>query len=109
MFTNIFYMISFFTFPYCIGFDFEPMEEMQPFEFVVDIIMLCDIVTEFITTKEKDGKKFVKFQDIALFYIKATFIFDVTACLPGLFTLEMHSGWYMCKTFRYLQMPRFFE
>ena len=90
MFTNIFYMISFFTFPYCIGFDFEPMNRMQIFELLVDSIMVCDIITEFITTKEKDGKKFIRFQEIAFFYMKATFIFDVAACLPGLITLEKH-------------------
>ena len=56
MFTNIFYMISFFTFPYVIAFNFEPMKQMQVFELLLDVIMLCDIIAESITTREKDGR-----------------------------------------------------
>ena len=109
MFTNIFYMFSFFTFPYVIAFNFESMRDMQPFEFCVDLIMVCDISTEFITTKEKDGRKINQMKEISYTYMKSTFIWDCMACLPGLITLEMDPMWYLFKIFRYLQMPRFFE
>ena len=106
MFTNLFYIISFFTFPYCIGFNFAPMSSMQPFEFVLDILLLCDIITEFITIKEKDGKKYNTVKQITFLYMKSTFVFDIASCMPGLITLEMNPKWYMFKIFRYLQMPR---
>ena len=109
MFTNIFYMLSFFSFPYVIAFNFEPMKSMRFFEFCLDLIMLCDIVTEFITTKEKDGRKITKTNELALKYLKSTFFFDIMGCLPGLITLENDPKWYLFKIFRYLQMPRFFE
>ena len=52
MFTNIFYMISFFNFPLVIAFDFETLEDQRLFEIVLDLIMVADITTEFITTRE---------------------------------------------------------
>ena len=109
MFTNIFYMFSFFTFPYVIAFNFDIMREMQPFEFCVDLIMLGDISTEFITTRTIDGRKINQMKEISYIYMKSRFVFDCMACLPGLITLEMHPIWYLFKTLRYLQMPRFFE
>ena len=113
VFTNIFYMVSFFSFPLVIAFDFKTMKEpeTQIFEFALDLIMLCDIITEFITTKEnkEDGKQINKVKKLALLYLKSTFVFDIMACLPGLITLEVHPKWFMFKIFRYLQMPRFFD
>ena len=109
MFTNVMYMVSFFTFPFVIAFNFEMMEEMVVFEFFLDLIMLCDIATEFITTRERDGRKITKMQEITFLYMKSTFVFDTMACLPGLITLERNPKWYMFKVFRYLQMPRFFD
>ena len=109
MFTNIFYMISFFTFPYVIAFNFATMKELQVFEFFVDLLMVCDIVTEFITTKEKEGEILNKFNDLFVSYLKSTFLVDILACLPGLITLEMNPKFYLFKIFRYLQFPRFFE
>ena len=55
MFTNIFYMISFFNFPYVIAFRFAFFKEQRAFELVLDLIMLTDIATEFITTRERNG------------------------------------------------------
>lgn len=109
MFTNIFYMISFFSFPYVIAFNFETMRQMQALEFFVDILMLCDIFTEFITTKEREGEILNKFSDLLVSYLKTTFVFDILACLPGLITLEVNPVYYLFKVFRYLQMPRFFD
>ena len=109
MFTNIFYMISFFTFPYVIAFNFATMKRMQVFEFFIDIIMVCDIITEFITTKEREGEILNKFSDLFMAYLKSTFVFDIMACLPGLITLQMNPHYYLFKVFRYLQMPRFFD
>ena len=82
---------------------------MQAFELLLDLIMLFDIMTEFITTKEKDGRKINQIRELTFEYIKTTFIFDIMACLPGLITLEMDPSWYLFKLFRYLQMPRFFD
>ena len=109
MFTNIFYMFSFFSFPYTLAFNFEPMSSMLPFEFLLDLIMLCDISTEFITTKEKDGRKITTTKELTMAYLKTTFFFDIMACLPSLITLESEPVWYMFKIFRYLQMPRLFD
>ena len=109
MFTNIFYMISFFTFPYVLAFNFATMKELQVFEFFVDLLMVCDIITEFITTKEKEGEILNKFSDLFVSYLKSTFFVDILACLPGLITLEMNPTFYLFKVFRYLQFPRFFE
>ena len=104
MFTNIFYMISFFTFPLVIAFNFETMTEPRVlyFEFCLDLIMLCDIITEFITTKEKEDKTLDTMKTIASAYIQSTFVFDIAACLPGLLTFESDPKWFMFKVFRYL-------
>ena len=64
--------------------------------------MLCDIATEFFTSRMHKGKKITKLKSIAKAYIKSTFIFDILACLPGLITLERHTGLYYLKIFRYL-------
>ena len=109
MFTNIFYMVSFFNFPYIIAFDFESLESQRLFEILLDLIMVVDIAAEFITTREKDGRKIFKVREIALCYIQTTFFFDMMACLPGLVTGEQYKTWFYFKVCRYLQMPRFFE
>ena len=51
MFTNIFYMVSFFMYPLIISFDFQEFERLRFFELFLDFIMLCDIATEFVTTR----------------------------------------------------------
>ena len=71
--------------------------------------MLVDISTEFITTRERNGIKIFKVKDIMRSYMKATFIFDIMACVPGLVTGESSKMWYLVKVFRYIQMPRFFD
>ena len=71
--------------------------------------MLFDICTEFITTRERNGIKIFKVKDIMCSYVKATFIFDIMACVPGLVTGESSKNWYLIKVFRYIQMPRFFD
>ena len=102
MLTNIFYMISFFTFPYVLAFNFSTLRQMMVFEFFVDILMVFDIFTEFITTKEREGEILNKFSDLFVSYLKSTFVFDILACLPGLITLEMNPTYYLFKVFRYL-------
>ena len=108
MFTNIFYMVSFFNFPYVIAFNFVALESQFVFEIFLDVLLILDISTEFITTREKNGIKVFKVKDIMFSYMKSTFIFDVMACIPGLVTGESMPAWYLFKVFRYLQMPRFF-
>ena len=71
--------------------------------------MVTDIVTEFITTRENNGAIVTTVQEISLGYLKATFFFDMMACLPGLVTIESDPIYYYFKVFRYLQMPRFFD
>ena len=72
--------------------------------------MLADIATEFITIRYIDqGRKLVTIQDISFAYMKATFIFDVLACIPALVTGEKYWQYYYFKIFRYLQIPRFFD
>ena len=71
--------------------------------------MLCDIATEFFTSRMHKGKKITKLKSIAKAYIKSTFIFDILACLPGLITLERNTGLYFLKIFRYLQIKRLFD
>ena len=109
MFTNIFYLISFFNFPYVIAFHFEFFQQQRLFEIALDLIMVTDIATEFITTRENNGAIATTVQEIALGYIKATFFFDMLACLPGLVTIESDPIYYYFKVFRYLQMPRLFD
>ena len=101
-FTNLFYMISFFTGPLILAFEFKTFERQRYFELFLDFIMLCDIATEFFTSRMHKGKKITKLKSIAKAYIKSTFIFDILACLPGLITLERHTGLYYLKIFRYL-------
>ena len=71
--------------------------------------MLCDIATEFVTTRNQNGKTIYRFKQIASAYVKSPFIFDIFACLPGLISLESSTSLYYLKIFRYLQMPRFFD
>ena len=102
MFTTIFYIINFFNCPYILAFDFELYEKERNFELFLDFIMLCDIVTEFFTSRMHKGKKISKPRKIAIAYMKSTFIFDMLACLPGLITLENYPTFYHFKVFRYL-------
>ena len=102
MFTNIFYMVSFFMYPLIISFEFQAFERFRLFELFLDFIMLCDIATEFVTTRNQNGKTINKFNQIASAYIKSTFFFDILACLPGLIALESSSAFYYFKIFRYL-------
>ena len=105
----MFYMVSFFTFPLVIAFDFKTLNDQRIFEVVLDLIMVADIVTEFITTREITAGKLTTFTDISCAYLKSTFIFDVLACVPALVTGEQYSLYYCFKIFRYLQLPRTFE
>ena len=109
MFTNIFYMVSFFTFPLVIAFDFETLDQQRIFEVFLDLIMVADIVTEFITTREITAGKLTNVKDISFAYMKSTFILDVLACVPALVTGEQYVLYYYFKIFRYLQLPRTFE
>ena len=109
MFTNIFYMISFFNFPLVIAFDFATLEDQRLFEIILDLIMVADIITEFITTRETTQGKLIAMKDISFAYLKSTFIFDILACIPALVTGEKHRLYFYFKIFRYLQLPRTFE
>ena len=71
--------------------------------------MLCDIATEFFTTRKQNGKKIFKLTEIAVAYMKATFFIDIMTCLPGMITLERNTTVYHLKIFRYLMIPRFFD
>ena len=51
MFTNTFYMLSFFMYPLILSFQFKSFEDLRFFELFLDFIMLCDIATEFVTTR----------------------------------------------------------
>jgi hypothetical protein len=58
-------------------------------ELVIDIIMVMDIFTEFVTTKPSSSpQKIQNIREIAGPYIKGMFIFDCLACLPGIITFE---------------------
>ena len=90
MFTNLFYMVSFFTFPLVIAFDFKTLDQQRIFEVILDLIMVADIVTEFITTREITAGKLTNVKDISFAYIKSTFVLDVLACVPALVTGEQY-------------------
>ena len=85
-----------------LAFEFETFGKQRYFELFLDFIMLCDIATEFFTSRMYKGKKITKMKDIAKAYIKSNFIFDILACLPGLITLERFTTLYYLKAFRYL-------
>ena len=109
IFTNTFYLISFFTGPIMLAFEFETFDRQRYFELFLDFIMLCDIATEFFTSRMHKGKKITKLKSIAKAYIKSNFIFDILACLPGLVTWERYTVLYYLKVFRYLQIKRLFD
>ena len=56
MFTNIVYVVNYFMILYTIAFEIAPLKNFWVFEFLIDLIQLMDIMTEFITTKyNNDG------------------------------------------------------
>ena len=102
MFTNVFYMIAFFNYPLVIAFKFDTLEDQMFFEVLLDVLMVFDIMPEFITIRYINGKKLITTQQIAFAYMKSTFIFDTLACVPSLVTGERHARYFYFKVFRYL-------
>jgi len=96
------FFITFFT----LAFNNHPVKYNRSIEIFLDIMQIFDICLSFITTCE--GVNGVKERplEIALDYIKSTFIFDATGCLPNLFFRETNPGVYALKLFRFIQMSR---
>jgi hypothetical protein len=51
MLTNLIYVISFFMTAFTLAFEFDPLEQTRSLELAIDIIMVIDICTEFVTTR----------------------------------------------------------
>lgn len=89
MFTNLVYVANFFMILYTIGFALKPLENTWTYEFVIDLIQILDISSEFVTTKyNNDGVLLDTFSELAPVYLKSNFILDVLSCTPGLLTKE---------------------
>ena len=65
MFTNLVYVCSFFITTFTLAFRLQHVEITQPLELAIDVIMLLDILSEFVTTRKVDGVLLESFEMIA--------------------------------------------
>jgi hypothetical protein len=107
--TNMFYVASFFLTCFTLAFGMQPLEISGRIEVVIDIIILLDITTQFVTTRTVRGELVSNPTNLAQMYIKGAFFWDAIACLPGLFTMERFVYAYPLKLFRVFNLSRTFE
>jgi hypothetical protein len=117
MFSNIFYMISYFAVPFNITFN-RPREGDKwatRFDLFCDILVFVDIFLNFFTDVYSNPGEAITNKTIAYRYGTSYFIPDVLSCVPRLWrslqgiTSHGYDPWYMLKVFRLTQIPRSFQ
>ena len=86
--TNMVYVVSFFLTCFTLAFNMQPLEITGQTEVVIDVLILLDIITQFVTTRTVRGEQIQSISEIGPLYLKGSFFFDSIACIPGLITLE---------------------
>lgn len=106
---NMAYTISFFLVLFVIASRMSLLDELQPYELVIDLILFFEMITRFLTAYDNDLEQVTDLRTISVRYVSNWFIFDFIAIVPGLITGEMFPVIYPLKLLRYLRLARFFE
>ena len=111
--SNILMTVSYFMVPYHIAFAVGGFSERQRvLEFVLDVVILIDVLLNFITDSYSDPGRQLDNRQIAFKYITSYFLVDVLSFLPSLAMLERQHGahWVqILKLIRYFKIKRTFE
>lgn len=104
---------SYFMVPYHIAFAVGGFGERQRvLEFGLDVVILVDVLLNFITDSYSDPGKQLGNRQIAFKYITSYFLVDVLSFLPSMLMLERQHGahWVqILKLIRYCKIKRTFE
>jgi len=107
--TNMVYVVSFFLTCFTLAFNMQPLEITSHIEVIIDMLILLDIITQFVTTRTIRGELISNTPRLAQMYFRGSFFWDAIACLPGLFTMERFTYAYPLKLFRVFNLTRTFE
>ena len=77
------------------------MPDLAWIEFVIDWLILADIVSIFFTATFEDELMIKSHKEIAKAYLKSNFILDILNCLPGILTANKYPNIYYFKLLRY--------
>lgn len=99
---SIMLLFSYFLTCFTLAFNTFPLNYMWKIEILLDIMQLLDISLNFITTCEGTSGVVERPLEIAYTYMRSTFIFDATGCLPNLIMMEKYPHLYILKVLRYI-------
>jgi hypothetical protein len=104
--------ISYFVVPYDIAFQGPKNRFMHNLDLFLDVVILIDVLLNFITDSYSDGGTKLNNRQIAFKYIKSYFLIDLMSCMPMLVTNEKYIGthWIYClKLLRLFKIQRIFK
>jgi hypothetical protein len=103
LFMAILITVSLFLIGITLAFSLSQLPSTRPFEMVIDVIFMADIITKFFTAYYYDVKLVTHPFKIAKRYILSFFLFDIISTLPTLFTFQMESIYFL-KMFRFVRL-----
>ena len=103
------FSLTFWVIPLNIATVFAPYEYFRALELIIDVIIVLDIIINFISEQVKDIIVLEYISETSILYLKSFFIIDVLSILPNLIFMETNNTMYYFKLFRFFRINRFFS
>ena len=104
------FIFSFFLTPLNMALLFEPyQEDFKTFELIIDIVIIFDIIINFISETVKDVDIVIYLKDAAMIYLKSYFLTDLASIMPNIIAVETSTATYPLKLLRFIRIKRFFK
>ena len=106
---DVSYILSFFLVPFIICTRFAFLDDFQWVEFIIDFILLGNIIFKFFAAYSWELGLISNHKLIIKHYLQTSFILDLMHTLPGLLSFEETREIYYLKCIRFLYILKFFE
>ncbi|CDW82858.1 cation channel family protein [Stylonychia lemnae] len=103
------FCISFWLTPLNLATHFLSYNSLRSFEIFIDMVILFDIVFNFVTEARKDVIILTTLKDTAKLYLKTYFFIDIASSLPSLLVWEQNIYIYPVKIIRFIRVKRLFK
>ncbi len=94
---------------YRIAFENEPLPYIRWLEFAIDVVLLVNMLSIFLTAQINDTTLIKNPCLIAKRYLTTYFVIDVLSFLPSIITVESIGWVYYFKVCRFMQVQRMFN